>query len=312
MHPVVHWNSTLFIQFPDGLDWVLKQEDAYACLDEWREEVIGGRASGTIREAITKNESMAFGLAAILRTISSMPQSYIHSSLLPVSWHSPSLKAKCCVEVNSENPFAFNESLEQNYHSGYVTVHQKKSVRMPLELYNSYVSLDLFDPKHVIGAPYKADPASLVYCSAHIQQGYKFVTVHQFEDMSRSTQAFSVIVAQALPGNGWTVSFVDWTDIRTRGNSTTLGPASFQESMQNKPSASASQRGCGCPPKPAKSGKVGRLRTATSQACLQIPKMLLAGTFTKRARDDSPGPIEPSALSLSPIKRCAERKKAKV
>ncbi|KAF6742073.1 hypothetical protein DFP72DRAFT_831614, partial [Ephemerocybe angulata] len=72
----------------------------------------------------------------------------LEANIVPymAQWSSASFVAKCCIEVNSENPFAFNESLERNYDSGYI------AVCMPLKQYNSFFLLRHLDRNHTLGA----------------------------------------------------------------------------------------------------------------------------------------------------------------
>ena len=68
-----------------------------------------------------------------------------------MQWRSPNFVRKCCVEVNSLNPFTFNGLQEHNYHSEFIRVHAKTSVRLSITEYNCFVGEGLLDPNHIIG-----------------------------------------------------------------------------------------------------------------------------------------------------------------
>ncbi|KAJ3526413.1 hypothetical protein NMY22_g10175 [Coprinellus aureogranulatus] len=328
-----YWKHALFSKFPDGPDWNFEAAEARIALEEFRRAVLAKppkphESQTAIVEAIACNSTMAFGGFGRHLANDFLHEVLIHP-LLPVytvcsddamwgriashiapymaQWRSPEFVSRCCVRTNSLNPFTFNESQEYNYHTQYVKVHTKKSIRMYEAQYNQFVSLGLLDPSHTIGQPYQADPSAFIHKREYTKTTYRDVPVVMWEKTSLKLQAFSVIVAQP-PELEWVESSDAWKDLRTKGNTTTIGTASFKEMVQNKPVPVARSRGR--PRKPQPTGKPGRPRTSTTEKRLQVPKGLM-----KRPRSESPvadgsnGQCVP-ALSISP-RRTRSAKKAK-
>jgi hypothetical protein len=57
----------------------------------------------------------------------------------------------CGGDANSNNPFAFNYSVDKKFIASYVDVFRREEVRVPIDLYNLYLSQGLLDPEHTIG-----------------------------------------------------------------------------------------------------------------------------------------------------------------
>lgn len=198
-----------------------------------------------IVKAITTNKSMAFGgfgrhlandflhvvkIPPLLsaRTVCQSDRMFEsimdHIFVYMAQWSSDRFIKQCCTDVNSSNPFTFNASQERNYHSGYVYVHAKDMIRVTVDEYNGFVELGYLDPDHTIGVfyafissfplsqceplgqPYTVNPSSLATRRSDLPGGgYKFLKVHQYEEVGkkRPLRAFSVILAKFPKTDMW-------------------------------------------------------------------------------------------------------------
>ncbi|KAF6759847.1 hypothetical protein DFP72DRAFT_1098932 [Ephemerocybe angulata] len=337
------WNDVLWKKFPDGPDWVLETESAYKALDEWRaSELANPATSGTIVEVITTNESAAFGgfgrhLANdFLYSIAIHPglsayhvchdeemwkrlRGSIHQYM--AQWHSKEFISRCLNDVNSVNPFAFNHVSDWNYLSLYTKVYYKKSARTRTNLFNLYQQLGYLDPDNIVSTSTK--PGMAIAELELDVGGYRDLDVHMVR-LSSNEKAFTVIVAQPPEGHSWSIlPDSSWTDIQGKGNTTTVGPASFREGVQNKvhPDSDVLKPKAGRPAK-LKTGKRGR--PPTSKSVAKYANKIAKKTAFSRDRkgsdisvlgEGSEGEAEqhevrPISSMLSPIKTRAGRKRS--
>ncbi|KAJ7030583.1 hypothetical protein C8F04DRAFT_716732 [Mycena alexandri] len=97
---------------------------------------------------------------------------------------------------------------------------------MDIKLYNRYLTRGLFDPDHIIGKLYHKPWMPAI-------GEWKVVKVQMFE-VGQSSRYHCIL---AKPPSNWNAitEATPFKDVSTAGFSTTLGPASFYEPMQNKP-----------------------------------------------------------------------------
>ncbi|KAF8170058.1 hypothetical protein K438DRAFT_1532437, partial [Mycena galopus ATCC 62051] len=121
--------------------------------------------------------------------------------------------------------FLFNDMSNTIFLQEFVRVYRKAEVRIEAKLYDLYQSLGLFDATHTIGTPYHGEWTPT-------DKKYKVIKVQMFE--SSNGKCYRVI--RAMPPAEWNACTEpsDFTDITKAGFLTTLGPASFYESMLNK------------------------------------------------------------------------------
>ncbi|KAJ6449953.1 hypothetical protein C8R45DRAFT_849344, partial [Mycena sanguinolenta] len=126
---------------------------------------------------------------------------------------------------NSNKPFFFNEKSNTIFIQEFVRVYRKEEVRIAAELYDLYQSLGLFDPTHTIGMPYHSEWMPT-------DKKFKVVEVRMFA----ASKGNRYHVIRAIPPGEWNAYTEpsNFTDISKVGFSTTLGPASFYESMLNR------------------------------------------------------------------------------
>ncbi|EDQ99418.1 uncharacterized protein LACBIDRAFT_316600 [Laccaria bicolor S238N-H82] len=127
------------------------------------------------------------------------------------------------MSTNSPNPFAFNTTSDRNYTNGYIWVFRKAAVDIPCDLYNFYLQEGLFDKSHTIGEPYHFQGK---LCDKKFKSQVP-VYYHSHLD------AFTVITAK-VPDDWKDGPVEHFIDLRDAGYTTTVGPAQFFESKQNK------------------------------------------------------------------------------
>ncbi|KAG2016531.1 hypothetical protein CC2G_009690 [Coprinopsis cinerea AmutBmut pab1-1] len=284
----------LWAPFPDGPDWVLERPQAEAALAKWQESVLSRGSDQLIVDAICDNSNMAFGgfgrhLANdFLYTVAIHPglSSYyvcsdpsmwtrLRDGIAPYmeQWRSDKFIRQCVTTPNSDNPFAFNYNSNTNYLKTWTKVMNKKWVNVPLHLYNLYVSQGYLDPNHVIGTPYLSTQPSQLQANP---RGFKVVPVRQYRN--GSTEFWTIITARPPDGEYWSLSTNYIKDYQTKGKQTTLGPASFRETISNVvvPEVKRLMGAKKGRPRKIRTGKPGR-PVSTSQNKLQhFPKRLLA------------------------------------
>ncbi|KAJ3539846.1 hypothetical protein NMY22_g4552 [Coprinellus aureogranulatus] len=322
------WNDTLWV-FPDGPDWVLEAPLARVNLNRWRAQVLEKKTQQPIIQAITSNTTLAFGgfgrhLAndflfhvAIHPGLSSYAvcrdaamwnrlQNRIHPYM--EQWRSKKFISQCVLQANSLNPLTFDEVSNRNYLTMFTKVYYKESVRMYLDLYNEYVQLGYFDPNHIIGKPYLADPAAISPIVPDVK-GWHPVDVKMVQIGTTNLKAFTAICAQPPRKKAWRICDAsEWDDIRTKGNATTLGPASFRELVRNRVQVDAPvlKRARGRPPK-IRTNKPGRPRSTKHHLKhALLPKSLSA---KKRLKENVMTAVAAN-VSLSPMKTRSGRKRS--
>ncbi|KAJ6467419.1 hypothetical protein C8R45DRAFT_1171855 [Mycena sanguinolenta] len=227
------WNGCLWAHFRGGPDWIAELDAALAYLDAWKAQVVAKKFRKRIANSLldvqdTPSYSAAF---SELRT---------HLPLFMAKWVSPEYFQRCAGRPNLNNPFALYQMSDTNFMQGYVLVYRRKE-------------------------PYLRGAAGTLYNGpwAPMDKVFKWVSVQMYEQ--GKAKWYHVILA--LLSDNWNVSTqpVPFTDVTVAGFSSTLGPASFHESLQNKMDvdelkALQGKRGRGRPPKPAKTGNAGRPR----------------------------------------------------
>ncbi|KAJ7176819.1 hypothetical protein C8R46DRAFT_44716 [Mycena filopes] len=298
------WNTRLWARFRGGPDWNIEREEALEGLDAWRTGVLDAHLLTPIIDVLLDVAGPAAGVGQHLANdllyclalhpdtpsfdICSNDETYGElRTFLPQfmsTFASPTFLSRCAGLPNSDNPFIFNEVSNTHFLQGYVLVYRTLEVRMEVDLYNRYQRRGLFDPEHTIGEPYHGafTPAT---------GEWKVVKVRMFE----ATQNSRYHVILARPPHAWNAitEATPFKDVSTAGFSTTLGPASFFEPMQNKPDINE-LRALVHPGQPRKqrTGKRGRPRKAPT---LKSIKRLMAtprstphqdATSRKRKRED--------------------------
>lgn len=66
-------------------------------------------------------------------------------------FRSDAFRKQCCGKANSLNAFDYNYTAGSNYYSSEVLVFRKHTVRVPKELYNTYIRDGLLDDAHTMG-----------------------------------------------------------------------------------------------------------------------------------------------------------------
>ncbi|KAJ7270160.1 hypothetical protein B0H12DRAFT_1310880, partial [Mycena haematopus] len=310
----VLWNTRLWRQFGGGPDWIVEQGAAFAFLDTWRERVLSQNVHTAIIDALLElagpgagigqhlANDFLFGIGFHPDTPSSLicSSNHLFSELknhFPIfmeTWTSPQYLKRCAGRPNSKNPFIFNYVSDTNFLRHYVRVYRKLEVRMDAKLYDMYQSRGLFDPLHTIGTPYhgKWTPTN---------KKYKIVEVRMFEG-SKSNRYH---VIRATPPAIWNACTepVPFKDVTNMGFTTTLGPASFYEPMQNKldiRQMNAIRVGKRGQPRKEKTGKPGRPRKALTQAVINrtqaIPRTLFRTKVKANRTLDKENQVEDGAV----------------
>ncbi|KAJ7017004.1 hypothetical protein C8F04DRAFT_1096190 [Mycena alexandri] len=241
----IFWNTRLWSRFRGGPDWVFELELALARLDSWRDTVLREDIKTPIIDVLLNVSGPAAGVGQHLANDllygvplhPDTPSSVIcedNQAYLELRQFIPGFMRKftskkylkrCAGAPNSDNPFFFNDVSNETFLRGYVQVYRTQEVRMDVELYNRYLSRGLFDPDHTIGEPYLKPwtPAT---------GEWKLVKVQMF-DAGGNSRYHCILAKPPASWNSITEA-TPFKDVSTAGFSTTLGPASFYEPMQNK------------------------------------------------------------------------------
>ncbi|KAJ7867235.1 hypothetical protein B0H14DRAFT_3441927 [Mycena olivaceomarginata] len=208
------WETRLWKRFRGGPDWIVETDAALAGLDSWRAKVLKFQLRTPIIEELLDVTGPAAGVG----------QHLANDLLFGLALHPETPSLTICssdelyqelrARANSTNPFVFHDVSDHNFMQGYVLTYRRCQVRMAAKVYNSYGSKGLFDPNHIIGTPY-----------------------HGEWTMYTGAQSNMYYVIHATPPADWNAStkeVFDFRDVTDAGFSTTLGPASFFEPMQNK------------------------------------------------------------------------------
>ncbi|KAK7054100.1 hypothetical protein R3P38DRAFT_2854659 [Favolaschia claudopus] len=277
----------LWRRFRGGPDWVIELDEALRVLDNWRASVLEEEDDTAILDALLDVEGPGGGLGQhlandLLYGLAMHPDTpsfevcASHEAFhelrdyLPkfmATWRSEEYYTRCAGLPNSNNPFVFHEVSNQNFLKSYVQVYRRTKVCIPAALYDRYQSRGLFDPTHVIGTPYYGTwtPTS---------NQFKRVEVRLFEHPQNNRYH----VIRAIPPPSWNAKTdpSPFKDVSNAGFATTLGPASFYESMQNKLDIKQVQATCaGRPGRPPKisTGRPGRRpNPLTSRSVNRIQK----------------------------------------
>ncbi|KAF7374250.1 hypothetical protein MSAN_00307900 [Mycena sanguinolenta] len=239
------WTTRLWAHFRASPDWISETEAALAVLVGWREQVLSKDIRVPIIEALLDVDGPGSGMGQhlvndFLFSIAFHPDTpslvicknddlftLLRTSLVSFmsQWASKKYLTRCAGRANSNNPFFFNDKSNRIFLQQYVRVYRKVEVRIEQELYNRYQSLGLFDPTHTIGMPYHSHWTPM-------NRKYKSVSVQMF----RGSKSNRYHVIRAIPPAEWKAYTEpsEFSDITAAGFSTTLGPASFYESMLNK------------------------------------------------------------------------------
>ncbi|KAK7015047.1 hypothetical protein R3P38DRAFT_2999205 [Favolaschia claudopus] len=270
----------LWRRFRGGPDWVIELDEALRVLDNWRASVLEEEDDTAILDALLDVEGPGGGLGQHLandllyglamhpdtpsfEVCASREMFHELRTYLPkfmATWRSEEYYTRCAGLPNSNNPFVFHEVSNQNFLKSYVQVYRRTKVCIPAALYDRYQSRGLFDPTHVIGTPY---------------YGTWTPTSNQFKRVENNRYH----VIRAIPPPSWNAKtdvFSIFLYVSNAGFATTLGPASFYESMQNKLDIKQVQATCagraGRPPK-ISTGRPGRRpNPLTSRSVNRIQK----------------------------------------
>jgi hypothetical protein len=162
----------MWSQFPSSPDWTKELPAALLHMDNWRIDVLAkGTLTPCILSALTSVDGPGAGVGAqlgsdllyrlgihpfcpALTICQSDVQFNTLRDYLPVfmaRWIAPKFLRECCSNPNSLNPFAFNYAADKKFISSSVDVFRRVEVRVPVELYNTYLQQGLLDEDHTIG-----------------------------------------------------------------------------------------------------------------------------------------------------------------
>ncbi|EDR13470.1 uncharacterized protein LACBIDRAFT_308427 [Laccaria bicolor S238N-H82] len=243
----------IWTTFPDGPDWVLEREAALIALDNWRD---GHLANDFLHyAAIFPGAPCSWICSDDIRFERFKQQILKYTEI----WRSPEFLRRCAMSTNSPNPFAFNTTSDRNYTNGYIWVFRKAAVDIPCDLYNFYLQEGLFDKSHTIGEPYHFQGK---LCDKKFKSQVP-VYYHSHLD------AFTVITAK-VPDDWKDGPVEHFIDLRDAGYTTTVGPAQFFESKQNKIDPAHALKVCIRRGRPAKiSDGLGRKRKTPTYQSLE-------------------------------------------
>jgi hypothetical protein len=150
-----------------------------------------------------------------------------HLPIFMQTWVSKAFLTRCGGRTNSRNPFAFNTTSNDNFLASYVKVYRRDRVRVPAELYNTYLEAGAFDAEHILGMLcsdndiWLTDVIGTPYLkhATPTMKAWKEVEVQCFE--APGTNRYHIFLAQ-VP-SGWPVrKEVSYTPLHYEGSAHSL------------------------------------------------------------------------------------------
>ncbi|KAL1674531.1 hypothetical protein EV122DRAFT_220444 [Schizophyllum commune] len=229
-----YWDHHLWKPFNMGPDWFYEKSQALDLCERWRREHPRyfanwgphlmndslhclGLFPGTPGYLLCQDDDQ---FAAFKQGLSDYVDQFYHF------WY----HQRFCHPTNDDNPLAFQHSVDTQYTSSHLRVFRKGVVPISTSTYNRHIRRGDFDPRHIMGQPYKYKPSNLLSETLH-----KHIAVPVYFRGGK-LEAFTVIRAQVPSEGGWTDGPEEpAVDFRIEGcRSLAVGPANAYETRLNK------------------------------------------------------------------------------